>query len=758
MAWFEQLETYLRDLYLNSLSHAIDAFKSAFHSFFGEKHQTFRLKMFHNLDLLRLQLERENLLEVNPRTCLEALRTQFKEFLPPKIAVITYGKLQLQLKDVQINPVHVVDDNLSISKNSWIESEFNNALSKSVNETQLQQHESLVTECTTLEANLSMDVKALHADLVVMESKGTEYGKHDTRSSSENYITHAVDADIRPVNDQVPLTEVQLTAQHNVIANEQQHTDQSEPSYDTYLLEKVDSNTTPDSTNMSHRGGEIDPDAEQDQVKSPLLKAEFLKTNDMVEKEVYNELSNRFLQLEKHCILLEISIQQKEESFQSNKPCKNQDSHEFHEFFEINELKAQLQAKNSTINNLMKQIKNVHGKSNEAKTYKELYDSIKKTRTQTKDHNDSLIAQINSKTVENVDLKAQIREKVFANAALKNELRKLNRTNVDTKNSQEEYFGYQMITVVPKADHSYGSNDMAHNHYLEEARKKTQERNRNSKPSVIPSVRLHNTTNGVNSLAKVESPKTRNKSKPIEPKSHTQKPGKQIAIGQRFSLNKSSAMHEKPKTPRSCLRWIPTCRIFKLAGLRWIPTRKLFYSCTSKVDSEPPNGSNDDITNPYECNQTLNVSAGTLNLSAGLVQNSVSLTTYVPPSKRDYEILFQPMFDEYLEPPLVERPWILSVRGGNKYPSLNTLSAVSISSEKNFVTSKSMDADSYLIHLNTDSVAVAALRPVDPAGSPLSITIDQDVPSASTSLTNQEIQFQVTHQGVEEQIHGHQNA
>ncbi|GJR37594.1 hypothetical protein Tco_1213278 [Tanacetum coccineum] len=39
----------------------------------------------------------------------------------------------------------------------------------------------------------------------------------------------------------------------------------------------------------------------------------FLKTNDMVEKEVYNELSNRFLQLEKHCISLEISMQQKEE-------------------------------------------------------------------------------------------------------------------------------------------------------------------------------------------------------------------------------------------------------------------------------------------------------------------------------------------------------------------------------------------------------------------------------------------------------------
>nr|GEW63982.1 retrovirus-related Pol polyprotein from transposon TNT 1-94 [Tanacetum cinerariifolium] len=65
-------------------------------------------------------------------------------------------------------------------------------------------------------------------------------------------------------------------------------------------------------------------------------------------------------------------------------------------------------------------------------------------------------------------------------------------------------------------------------------------------------------------------------------------------------------------TPRSCLRWKPTGRIFKTAGLRWIPTGKMFTDCTTKVDSEPLNDSNDDITNTYECDQTLNVSAGTV--------------------------------------------------------------------------------------------------------------------------------------------------
>ncbi|GKF33049.1 hypothetical protein Tco_0106249, partial [Tanacetum coccineum] len=57
---------------------------------------------------------------------------------------------------------------------------------------------------------------------------------------------------------------------------------------------------------------------------------------------------------------------------------------------------------------------------------------------------------------------------------------------------------------------------------------------------------------------------------------------------------------------------------------------KLFDSCTSKVDSEPPHGSNVDIPHIHECKQTLDVSAGTsinvqkeqsLDLSAGTLCN-----------------------------------------------------------------------------------------------------------------------------------------
>ncbi|GKA20078.1 hypothetical protein Tco_0700067 [Tanacetum coccineum] len=62
------------------------------------------------------------------------------------------------------------------------------------------------------------------------------------------------------------------------------------------------------------------------------------------------------------------------------------------------------------------------------------------------------------------------------------------------------------------------------------------------------------------------------------------------------------------------LRWKPMGKFFKTASLRWVPTRKIFTSSITNVDSEPTNGSNDDIMNQYECKKTLDVSACTLNI------------------------------------------------------------------------------------------------------------------------------------------------
>ncbi|GKG38666.1 hypothetical protein Tco_0460378, partial [Tanacetum coccineum] len=56
---------------------------------------------------------------------------------------------------------------------------------------------------------------------------------------------------------------------------------------------------------------------------------------------------------------------------------------------------------------------------------------IKKTRALSKEHDDSLIDQLNSKSMENTDLKCQIKDKVFVITSLKNDLRKLKGKEVE---------------------------------------------------------------------------------------------------------------------------------------------------------------------------------------------------------------------------------------------------------------------------------------------------------------------------------------
>ncbi|GJT26256.1 hypothetical protein Tco_0906531 [Tanacetum coccineum] len=169
-----------------------------------------------------------------------------------------------------------------------------------------------------------------------------------------------------------------------------------------------------------------------------------------------------------------------------------------------------------------------------------MFDSIKTTRAKNIEHTTSLIAN-------NDKFKAQLQEKGFAIAALKNELRKLTGNSVNTKFAKSSILGKPALqprrnqsvvrqptvfkserpriskqrfasqvdvnndlskpvtthylpkereSAIAKPHHMiapgssrYSSNDMVHNHYLEEAKKKTQESSRNSEPSVMPSAR-----------------------------------------------------------------------------------------------------------------------------------------------------------------------------------------------------------------------------------------------------------------------------
>ncbi|GKA75854.1 hypothetical protein Tco_0782232 [Tanacetum coccineum] len=97
-------------------------------------------------------------------------------------------------------------------------------------------------------------------------------------------------------------------------------------------------------------------------------------------------------------------------------------------------------------------------------------------------------------------------------------------------------------------------------------------------------------------------------------------------------LSKSVTTHYLPKRRESA----PAKPHYMIAtsSSRWVPTGKTFASSTTKVDSEPPNGSNADITNQCESEQALDVSPAdqasvfmammSVHISSGLVLHQMT--------------------------------------------------------------------------------------------------------------------------------------
>ncbi|GJR29806.1 retrovirus-related pol polyprotein from transposon TNT 1-94 [Tanacetum coccineum] len=260
-----------------------------------------------------------------------------------------------------------------------------------------------------------------------------------------------------------------------------------------------------------------------------------------------------------------------------------------------------------------------------------------------------------------------------------------------------QYLPKERESAVAKPHHMiapgssrYSSNDMVHNHYLEEAKKKTQESSRNSEPSVMPSARSQSTANGskpkprinnqksrnwpasksscvttktvpiaehsrnsrsfsdykhfvcstcqkcvfnanhdscvtkflneVNSRAKVPSNKTTKRYIPVEQTSFAKKPERQIPKRHRSSIKKTSVVHEKTMTPRSCLRWKPTVN----------PKMASVANDTSGLVPQRQKAS--DYDNPDPAPELQNVSP--------------SADTTVP-SQQELDLLFGPLYDEF---------------------------------------------------------------------------------------------------------------
>nr|GEW57842.1 Gag-Pol polyprotein [Tanacetum cinerariifolium] len=161
---------------------------------------------------------------------------------------------------------------------------------------------------------------------------------------------------------------------------------------------------------------------------------------DMNDSMNYMEMCNKCLELEAKLI----------KQHNMNNTSVNQTKPSFDQLFELNNLKAELQAKDTTIKKLKANNKRLNKTSNtnsvkkdidEIETinielehmvakliiknehleqiYKQLYDSIKPSRVRAKEHVESLVNQLNQKPIEITNLNDQLQEKVFVITSLK---------------------------------------------------------------------------------------------------------------------------------------------------------------------------------------------------------------------------------------------------------------------------------------------------------------------------------------------------
>ncbi|GJZ48392.1 hypothetical protein Tco_0602224 [Tanacetum coccineum] len=273
--------------------------------------------------------------------------------------------------------------------------------------------------------------KALDACLVDTESSGTEAKEQDTSSRPGN-DAHADNADIRPIYDEEPMAENAEQCHHTCP-----------------LPTKLTDNQTTELSNQS------------------------LEYEIVCLKKTVAQFQKDFLRMEAHCVNLEYQYQNqalKEGQHGQFLNVKSNEANVKHDIDVIETINIELKHK---VAKLLKENKALK------RHYKELSDSIMTTRAKTIEHTTSLIAQ-------NAEFKAQLQEKGFAIAALKMI------TTYYLPKERESAIAKPHYMIAPSSSR-YSSNDTVHNHYLEEAKKKTQERGRNSRPSVMPSAKSQST-------------------------------------------------------------------------------------------------------------------------------------------------------------------------------------------------------------------------------------------------------------------------
>ncbi|GJR62238.1 hypothetical protein Tco_1504400 [Tanacetum coccineum] len=140
--------------------------------------------------------------------------------------------------------------------------------------------------------------KALDADLVDTESIRTNSTVQDDSNRSGN-DTDTDDADIRPIYDEEPMAEVQLTAECNIFAIRQQHTEQPK------IIVEGRGDQYPETCQVKSPMLDSSPDNQTTEYSKQSLESE----NILLKRDSLPNIQKIFSRIKHHCIALELKYQ-----------------------------------------------------------------------------------------------------------------------------------------------------------------------------------------------------------------------------------------------------------------------------------------------------------------------------------------------------------------------------------------------------------------------------------------------------------------
>ncbi|GKB23923.1 hypothetical protein Tco_0863324 [Tanacetum coccineum] len=474
-----------------------------------------------------------------------------------------------------------------------------------------------------------------------------------------------------------------------------------------------------------------------------VLKAELAKKEQIVEKKFFNEVILRCSRLENCNVNLELKLPHQKESFLNNRSFNNQNAPDILEFFKINEWQTKLDAKDVSIANLRKHIESLKGKivtekdstSNNAKH--SMSNANSKLICST--CNECMFDAIHDVCVLNFVNNVNVRQK-FTIEGNRCPLTRITSTNVvppknplptkvATKTTSRRNNLEMLKDVTNKSSSSrskgYPNCSLVFGLRLLQAYDRKLLSAYQLRSQVAGTVRFGN-----DQIAKIMGygqffdsdleVAFRKHTCYIcdlgKRKKHTHKPKAEDSIQEKIYLLQMDLYRPMRIQSINGRKYILVIvndysRYWNLLQLCSCKKAYRIYNKRTRLIIETIYVDFDDLIMMASEQFSLRpgpqlLTPGTLSL--GLVPNPPSPTSYVPPTKKDWDTLFQPMFDEYFNPP----------------PSVASLVP-----------------------------AFVAPEPGDLTSTPSSTIIDQDTPSLSTLQTHYEIQSPVIPSSVKEEFH-----